>query len=172
MRAVSEAPPPWCEPRVAALGGSLDRSRAWGGLTDVSFQVVGGENKMQSFLFLIKYLAGSQFAGSSSPCVCRNLGPSSWPSKNQVQHRGEYTGQYATMIRKFDTIDNSSDWYVDIDVNKCIFLDPLFYCIVRNDENNKKLTITVFGRTRWSFFPFSKWVLNFTRIKALSSQPG
>ena len=23
-----EAPPPWCEPRVAALGGSLDRSRA------------------------------------------------------------------------------------------------------------------------------------------------
>ena len=168
MRAVSEAPPPWCEPRVAALGGSLDRSRAWGGLTDVSFQVVGGKNKMQSVLFLIKYLAGSQFAGSFSPCVCRNLGPSSWPSKNQVQHRGEL---YWTVCNHDKKIwYNSSDWYVDIDVNKCIFLDPLFYCIVRNDENNNKKT--VFGRTRWSFFPFSKWVLNFTRIKALSSQPG
>ena len=97
--------PPWCEPRVAALGGSLDRSRAWGGLTDVSFQVVGGENKMHSFLFLIMYLAESLFAGSSSPCVWRNLGPSFWPSKNQVQHRWEL---YWTVCnhdkRKFDTI--------------------------------------------------------------------
>ena len=62
------------------------------------------------------------------------------PDQARIKYSIEesYTGQYATMIRKFDTIDNSSDWYVDIDVNKCIFLDPLFYCIVRNDENNKK----------------------------------
>ena len=86
------------------------------------------------------------------------------PDQARIKYSIEesYTGQYATMIRKFDTIDNSSDWYVDIDVNKCIFLDPLFYCISRNDENNKKNSL--WEVILLSFFKMSPELFNIENI--------
>ena len=64
---------------------------------------------MQSFLFLIKYLAGSQMPAPPHLVYAETWGPAPDQARIKYSIEESYTGQYATMIRKFDSIDNSSD---------------------------------------------------------------